>query len=129
MTEKTVCKLFYNMEDERELLIEEDNERFYVAREITAEQALNIAKVFTRKYDEVRVYDDDYQAYVSVRSRTEVPVIWAYYPVDTVDVAIKYGLYTKEDQERDEMDHTDLDAEKWANYWGDYNQCGVKIDY
>ena len=29
--------------------------------------------------------------------------------------------------EEDDHDYTDLDKEKWDNYWGDYNQCGIHI--
>lgn len=28
-----------------------------------------------------------------------------------------------------EEDDWDSDNEKWANYWGDYNQCGVHVSY
>lgn len=25
--------------------------------------------------------------------------------------------------------HVDLETEKWNNYWGDYNQCGIRVGY
>lgn len=31
--------------------------------------------------------------------------------------------------EEDEYDHTDLEKEKWDNYWSDYNQCGIHVSY
>lgn len=29
----------------------------------------------------------------------------------------------------EEQDDWNSDDEKWANYWGDYNQCGVHVSY
>lgn len=122
----TICKLYYSEIKGRKFLeIEENNEMFMVANNITVEQALSLSKVFTRKYKEVWLYDGDYEAYISIKNSTDKPIVNTYYPEDYNEVAKKYGLYI----ESDDFDQTDLDKEKWDNYWGDFNQCGVRIDY
>lgn len=123
MEDKNICKLCMTVENALE--IEEDGEMFSVARNVTIEQALNIARVFTSKYDEVRLFDDEYEAFISFVNKIDKPTVHTYYVEDEEDVAKKFGLY----EESEDFDQTDLDKEKWDNYYGDYNQCGLRISY
>lgn len=122
----TICKLFYGLNSEMGLEIERERcELFSLVQGITVEQAMSIAKIFTKKYDEVRLYDNENEAYIAFENRTDEPIVNTYYPEAYNEVAKKYGLY----EESIDYDQTDLDKEKWDNYWGDFNQCGVRIDY
>lgn len=123
--DETVCKLLFEFREEGSLEIETVEGEFSIARGITIAQALNIARLFTRKYDEVRLYDNEYEAYISMRNGVSVPAIDTYYPEEYTDVAKKFGLYVKAEEDEDQ---TDLDKEKWDNYWGNYSQCGVHIN-
>lgn len=124
------CVLLYGYEGDGTLSIERDKEYNYqtLGKGLTLEQAVNLARLFTSKYKKVRLFDDEYEAYLTFRNRTDKPVISSYYPEAEVDVAKKYGLYD-ESYDRDERDYTDLDKEKWDNYYGDFNQCGIHIDW
>ena len=96
-----------------------------LVRDITIEQAMNIAKMYTRKYDTVNLCDDEYEAFIAFEKGFKHPMVNTYYPEDYNDVAKKFGLY----DESEDVDHEDLENEKWNNYWGDYNQCGIRINY
>ena len=102
-----------------------DGEASTLVRGVTATQALNIAKKFTSKYDKVTLADDYYEAFIELKKGSDNPLVNTYYPEDYVDMEKKYGLY----EESDEAEQVDLENEKWNNYWGDYNQCGIRIDY
>ena len=84
---------------------------------------MNVAKTFTRKYKEVRLFDSEEEAYLSFRNRTDKPLINVLIDEAYDDIAEKYGLVEKKKRYND----TDLNKEKWDNYWNDYNQCGVRI--
>lgn len=96
-----------------------------LVHDITIEQAMNIAKLYTRKYDTVRLYDDEYEAFIIFKKGSAHPMVDTYYPEDYNDVSKKFGLYN----DAEDVDQDDLESEKWSNYWGDYNQCGIRISY
>lgn len=125
MTNKTVYDLYYDSEENTLERIEENCEYTLLINDVNVNQVLNIAKTLTRKYDEVRVYDSEEDAYLSFRNRTDKPLINVFIDEAYDDIAEKYGLAEK----KNDYDETDLDKEKWDNYWNDYNQCGVRIDY
>ena len=102
-----------------------DGEMSTLVHNVTIEQAMSIAKMYTRKYDTVRLCDDEYEAFITFRKGYTYPLVDTYYPEDYKDVAKKFGLY----DESEDVDQEDLENEKWNNYWSDYNQCGVRIDY
>lgn len=120
-----ICELYFEVDCAGILEIEENNDFCLVAHNITVEQAMSIAKMFTKRYDEVRLYDGEMPAYIAFKNRTDKPIVNTNYPEDYNDVAKKFGLY----DESLDFDQTDLDKEKWDNYWSDYNQCGVRVDY
>ena len=124
MTNKTVYDLYYDSEENTLERIEENCEYTLLINDVNVNQVLNIAKTLTRKYDEVRVYDSEEDAYLSFRNRTDKPLINVFIDEAYDDIAEKYGLAEK----KNDYDETDLDKEKWDNYWNDYNQCGVRID-
>lgn len=96
-----------------------------LVRNVTIEQALNIAKLYTRKYDTVRLCDDEYEAFLVFKKGSKHTIIDTYYPEDCMDIKKKYGMYN----ESDDVEQDDLESEKWNNYWSDYNQCGIRISY
>lgn len=120
-----ILSLFYGYSGENMVEAEDVNGDFYpLAHNITIQQVMNVAKMFTRKYDTVRLYDSEYEAFIAFGKGSK-PFVDTYYPEDYTDVAKKYGLYVQSD----DIDQTDLDKEKWDNYWNDYNQCGIRVDY
>ena len=119
---ENVLRLYLN-DDTVEVYVE--GEASVLVRGITATQALNIAKKFTSKYDKVTLSDDYYEAFIELKKGSNNPLVNTYYPEDYNDVAKKFGLY----DESEDVDQEDLENEKWNNYWSDYNQCGVRIDY
>ena len=123
MTNKKVYELFY---DSKTNTLERIDTPF--ASDVNVSQVLNIAKILTRKYDEIRIFDSEEEAYISVKNRTDKPTVNVLYDEAYKDIAEKYGLAEKTEKE-EYYDETDLDKEKWDNYWNDYNQCGVRIDY
>ena len=123
MTNKKVYELFY---DSKTNTLERIDTPF--ASDVNVSQVLNIAKILTRKYDEIRIFDSEEEAYISVKNRTDKPTVNVLYDEAYKDIAEKYGLAEKTEKE-EYYDETDLDKEKWDNYWNDYNQCGVRLDY
>ena len=125
MENKTIYNLYYDSKENTLDRIEKNREYTLLINDVNVNQVLNIAKTLTRKYDEVRVYDSEEEAYISVRNRTDKPTVNVFYDEVYDDIAEKYGLAEK----KNHHDETDLDNEKWDNYYNDYNQCGVRIDY
>ena len=123
MTNKKVYELFY---DSKTNTLERIDTPF--ASDVNVSQVLNKAKILTRKYYEIRIFDSEEEAYISVKNRTDKPTVNVLYDEAYKDIAEKYGLAEKTEKE-EYYDETDLDKEKWDNYWNDYNQCGVRIDY
>lgn len=109
-----------------DLVILEAASEFSVARGVTREQARNIAGVFAKYYREVSLHDAHYQTYLQYKDHAKEPVINVYFESERDDIMRLYGFPV---EEKPYEDQTDLDAEKWANYWGDYNQCGIHISY
>lgn len=119
------CILYYE-NDTQDLFIEgHDGQLFLAANGITGIQAINLARVFTRKYDSVKIFDGEEEAYIKVKNKIDPPIVNTMFDEARDDVEKTYGLYVEKEYE----DQTDLDKEKWDNYWGDYNQCGVHVSW
>lgn len=117
--------LFYEMRESNTVDVEVNDTLSPLAHDVTVEQVLNIAKLFTRKYDTVKLYDGEYEAYLTFTKGEDTPTVETHYPEDRTDVEKKYGLYV----ESDDDEYVDLEKEKWDNYWSDYNQCGIRVGY
>lgn len=96
-----------------------------IARNVIAPQALRIAKILARKYEEVKLFDETYEAFFLCEFNKE-PNLNTYWDEDFEMVQLKYGII-KEIPKKEE--YTNLRDEKWNNYWGNYDQCGIHISY
>lgn len=120
--DKTIelCELLY---DFGELLVLDSVKDKKVITGITPAQAIQIARIYTRKYKEVSLFDGEYGYTMTFTDKEGEPELLGGYTEEETHFLIKFGFMS----ERDEDDRVDLDKEKWDNYWGDFNQCGIHI--
>ena len=116
-------ELFYGFNIENNL---ENEHEGVIAQNITPKQALNMAKIFANEYGEVKLYDGEFEAFLTVKKDENSPKVYACYDEEYEEVQLKYGLIEKIQKQEA---YTNLKDEKWDNYWSDYSQCGVRIDH
>lgn len=97
----------------------------------TRKQVLEYMKLLLKKYDTVVVYDMYCLGTVTLHASDESK--YHYEDLEYGDINLILSAYGEEvidDQPPVPSEQEiDLEKEKWDNYYGDFNQCGIRIDY
>lgn len=118
------CYLLYTEKGNLEI---SRNERFgnyeSALKTVTPNQVLNVGKIFAKKYKNIEICDEHMECIITIGNDGVIDVS-TLYNEDLSDIMNKYNICNSTND-----DYVDLEKEKWDNYWGDYSQCGVRIDY